>query len=79
MSGDLSLHIVHTPVTYFDGVGVTNFVKRMSSWEGLSNDCQELFSYVGLNIFTKWRVEPCDFSISNFLSCGFIPGIGVKG
>ena len=53
MSGDLPLHIVHTSITYFDGVCVADFIKRMGSWKGLSDDGQELFTYIGLDILTE--------------------------
>ena len=79
MSGDLSLHIVHASITYFDGICVANFIERMSSWEGLPDDGQELFTYIGLDILTEWWVKPCHFSIPILCSGGGIPGIpGLK-
>ena len=78
MSRDFSLHVVHASIAYLDGVCVANFVKRMSSWEGLSYDGQELFSYVGLYILAKGWVKPGYFPISVLGSGGGIPGIGIK-
>ena len=78
MPGDLSLHVVHASITYLDGVCVANFVKRVSSWEGLFNDGQKLFSYVGLDILAEGWVKPCNFSIPIFWSGGLVSGIGVK-
>ena len=78
MPGDLSLHIVHASITYFDGVSVANFVKRVSCWKGLPQYCQELFSYIGFDILAEGWVKPGDLSVSSSVSGGFIPGIGVK-
>ena len=78
MSGYLSLHIIHASVTNFEGVCVANFVKRMSCWEGLPYDGQELFSYVGLYILTEGWVKPGHFSVPILCSGGSIPGIGIK-
>ena len=50
----------------------------MGSWEGLFDNCQKLFSNVGLYIFAEGGVEPCDFPISILLFGGGVPGIGVK-
>ena len=52
-----------------EGVGV---------WKGFPNDGQELLAYVGLYIFTKRRVEPCNFPIPDFSPCGVVLGIWVK-
>ena len=77
MPRDLSLHVIHASITYLDGVCVANFVKRVGSWEGLPDDCQELFTYVGLYIFAVGRVEPCNFPIPIPISGGVVPCIGV--
>ena len=69
MPRNLSLHIVHTSITNFNGICVANFVEGMGVWKGFSNDSQELFTYVGLYIFAERWIEPCDFSIPNFLPC----------
>ena len=66
MSRDLSLHVIHASVTDLDGICVANFVKRVSSWEGLFYNGQKLFSYVGLHIFAEGGVKPCNFSIPIF-------------
>ena len=63
MSGDLSLHVVHASIAYFDGVSVANFVKRVSWWKGLPQYCQELFSYIGFYIFAEGWVEPGNLSV----------------
>ena len=78
MPGDFSLHVVHASVTQFDGVGIANFVKSVGLWEGLLNDCQELFTNVCFHIFTEGWVEPSHFPISNLCSWGSVPGIGIK-
>ena len=78
MSGDLSLHVVHASITYFDGVSVANFVKRVSWWKGLLQYLQELFAYIGFHIFVEGWVKPGDFSIFSFVFWGVISGIGVK-
>ena len=76
--GDFSLHVVHASVTEFDGVCVANFVKSVGPWEGLLNDCQELFTNVCFYIFTEGWVEPSHFPIPNLCSWGSVPGIVVK-
>ena len=78
MFRDLSLHIFHASVAEFDGDCVANFVKRVSWWEGLSYYCQELFAYVGLDIFAVRWVEPGYFPIPILFVGGFVPCIGVK-
>ena len=78
MPGDFSLHVIHASVTEFDGVCVANFVKSVGPWEGLLNNCQELFTNVCFYIFTEGWVEPSHFPIPNLYSWGFVPGIGVK-
>ena len=78
MSGDLSLHVVHASITYFDGVSVANFVKRVSWWKGLPQYCQEFLSYIGFNIFAEGWVKPGNLSVSSSVFGEFIPGIGVK-
>ena len=50
----------------------------MGVWKGFPNNPQELLAYVGLYIFAKGWIEPCNFSIPNFLPCWFVPGIWVK-
>ena len=50
----------------------------MGSWEGLFDDGQELFTYIGLDILTERWIEPGYFSISILCSGGGIPGIWVK-
>ena len=77
MPGDLSLHVVHASITYLDGVCVANFVKRVSCWKGLPQNCQELFSYIGFYILAEGGVKPGDLSVFSSVSGGFIPGIGV--
>ena len=76
--GDFSLHVIHASVTKFDGVGIANFVKSVGLWEGLLNDCQELFTNICFNIFTEGWVEPSHFPIPILFVGGFVPGIGVK-
>ena len=76
--GDFSLHVIHASVTKFDGVGIANFVKSVGLWEGLLNDCQELFTNVCFHIFTEGWVEPSHFPIPIFFSWGSVPGIGIK-
>ena len=78
MSGDLSLHVVHASITYLDGICVANFVKRVGSWEGLPDNCQELFTYVGLYIFAVGWIKPSNFPIPSLVSGGIVPCIGVK-
>ena len=50
----------------------------MSSWKGLFDDGQKLFSYVGLDILAEGGVKPCNFSIPIFGSSGLVSGIGIK-
>ena len=76
--GDFSLHVIHASVTEFDGVCVANFVKRVGSWEGLPDNCQELFAYVGLYIFAVRWIKPSNFPIPSLVSGGIVPCIGVK-
>ena len=78
VSRDFSLHVIHTPVAEFDGVGVANFVKSVGLWEGLLDDCQELFSNICFNIFTERGVKPSHFPIPSFCLGRFVSGIGVK-
>ena len=78
MSGDLSLHVVHASIAYFDGVSVANFVKRVSWRKGLPQNCQEFLSYIGFNIFAEGWVKPGNLSVSSSVFGGLIPGIGVK-
>ena len=53
-------------------------MKRVSCWESLFYYGQELFAYVGLDIFGEGWVEPGYFPISILFAGGFVPGIGVK-
>ena len=76
--GDFSLHVVHASITEFDGVGIANFVKSVGLWEGLLDDCQELFTNVCFDIFTEGWVEPSHFPIPILCPWGSVPGIGVK-
>ena len=78
MHGDLPLHVVHASVTYFDGICIAYFVKRVGARKGLLNDGQELFANVGFYIIAPGWVKPGDFSISILFAGGFVPGIGVK-
>ena len=50
----------------------------MGSREGLLDDGQKLFTYIGLDILTEGWVKPCHFSIPILCSGGGIPGIGIK-
>ena len=78
MSRDFSLHVVHASITYFDGISVANFVKSVGLWEGLSYDCQKLFTYIRFNVLGEGWVKPCNFSIAILLPGGLISGIGIK-
>ncbi len=78
MPRNLSLHIVHTSIAYLYGTCVANFVEGMGVWKGFPNDSQELLAYVGPYVFAEGWVEPCNFSIPNFISCGVVPGIWIK-
>ena len=78
MSRDLSLHVIHASVTYFDGICIAYFVKRVGARKGLLNDGQELFANVGFYIIAPGWVKPGDFSISILFAGGFVPGIWVK-
>ena len=73
MPRDLSLHVVHTSIANFNCICVANFLEGMGVWKGLPNDPQELLAYVGFHIFAEGWIEPCNFSIPNFLPCWFVP------
>jgi hypothetical protein len=48
--------------------------------EVLLNEVKECFSYVGLDVFTKWRVEPDDVSFSvSSLWCRCVMAIVCEG
>ena len=76
MSGDLSLHIIHASVAYLDVVCVADFLKRMSFWEGLSYDSQELFSYVGLYILTEGGLNQVTFLFLFLVLVGVFLALG---
>ena len=44
MSRNFPLHVVHAPITDFDGVSIAVFVKWMCGWERFLNDVQEFFT-----------------------------------
>ena len=54
------------------------FRHKVGSWEGLPDNCQELFAYVGLYIFAVGWIKPSNFPIPSLVSGGIVPCIGVK-